>query len=191
MDGAVGAGPSGTIPQASDQPLAGLGCALSKIKSTLLQWNEIVGLPSTRNRTEPKAGHPPPALEVESNPSEGRGNSDDRRSIPAKETVAACALAGARGDSIKDGMTVSSAENERKSTRTTDRSATQDRRLGNPGKKRPGKGTKPKRGGAQRPLPGGEGVTTSTLSGSSPSARRDDPGTATSAPQIARQGDIS
>jgi hypothetical protein len=75
------------------------------------------------------------------------------------------------------------------STRTTVRRATQDRRSGNPGKKWPGIGTKPDRGDATHSLPGGEGVATSTVSGTSPPARRDDPSTTTSAPHIARQGD--
>jgi hypothetical protein len=192
MDGAVGAGPSGTALQASDQTLAGPDRTISEIMSSLLQWNETLGRPSTRYRTDPEARNPLPAPKVESNLFGERGNSDNRWFIPAAETVAAGAPPGARGDSIKDGMPViSSGKNERTSTRTTVGIATQDRRSGGPGKQRPGKGTKPKRGDAQHSLLGGEGIATSTVSGSSPPARRDNPSTVASDPDIARQGDIS
>jgi hypothetical protein len=63
---------------------------------------------------------------------------------------------GGQKGSSGDGMTVDLLRtSERSSTRSKEGLATQDRRLGDPGKKWPGKGTKPNRGGAERPLLGG------------------------------------
>ena len=189
-DGAVGAGLSRTVPQASDQPFAGPDCDfMMECISALRQWAETANLPS-KNRMKLPVGPPQPAPTGDSRPPEGRGNSDDGQTIPSAETVAACALAGARGDSIKDGMTVVTAKSVRKSTRKTRRKAAQDGRLGSPGRKRPSIGTKPVRGDARRSLADGEGVIISTVSGSSPPASGNDPRTATSAPDIARGRDM-
>lgn len=113
----------------------------------------------------------------ESNPLGERGNLDIGQTIPVAATTEA-------------GMTVVSSKRAVKYPREG-RKATQDRRSGNPGEKRPDTGVKLGQSGASHSLLAGEGPAVSTVFGTSPPARGDDPNAATSAPDIARQGDTS
>ncbi len=117
--------------------------------------------------------------EDEPNPPAGRGNLENGRFVPAAGAVATASLQGGPTGGSGDGMTVDLLRaSERGITCTKERLATQDRRSGNLGRKRPGKGPKHNRGDAKRSLLGGEG----------PPAKRRCPSAATSDPNIARQG---
>jgi hypothetical protein len=97
IDGVVGAGRSGPVPQASNQPPEGPDREISEITSSLLQWSETLDLPSTRHRTDPEAGNPCPAPKDEFDPLGERGISDNRRSIPAAGAVARVPLRALAG----------------------------------------------------------------------------------------------
>jgi hypothetical protein len=140
-----------------------------EITSSLQLWSETLRLPSTGCRAGPEAEVPIPLPMDESNPPAEKDYLESRQFIPETGAVAIDSLRGGRQDSRRDGMTVDLlGTNERCSTREEEGTATQERRSGNPSKKRPGKGTKPNWGDAKHSLLGGQGVATSTVSGTCP-----------------------
>jgi hypothetical protein len=110
-EGAVGAGLSRTVPQASDQPLAGPDREFFGVYVDPPPMGGDRQL--TLQESDRTKGRASAARAGGGVPSEERGNSDDRQTIPSAETVAAGALAGTRGDSIKDGMKVVTAKSVR------------------------------------------------------------------------------